>query len=396
MGAAALLGAQIISPVRERDPAVSALHLDMAGLQSELRQHLEAPGVDSIVGYKLWCFRNGFSKELEKTPAERQAELDFVKCREEARDPDVVPQHDPRRAAYMARIFDGEFQDDTLSDVLFRVRALYNNLDGDAGARLALKRLVLHAEKYSALMRPVRATRHYGHTVTNTYLAALEQLARHHADWIRSVEDWRPQSPKPHLQFQDLARHLLARYDVPPFFDLAFFQGTTPQARQEQDWFKHVGMGQNIRTAGVPMRLTKRMAHLVTQMRYHHTVVQAMRVAQYQAYAGNTRNQRQCAWSLANGPLGDRFEHEEFWETVVQFIANQAFLDSGYVNPIIDYIRNQKFTPQRIPQPDGTEAEGPPPHPNFCMKGRSINRLIREVDAWHEELTGMEDVALET
>jgi hypothetical protein len=183
---------------------------------------------------------------------------------------------------------------------------------------------------------------------------------------------------------------------VPPFFDLAFFQGTTPQAQQEQSWFKHVGMGQNLRTAGVPMRLTKRMAHLVMQERYRNTVTQAMRKTQYETFGGNTRNQRMCAWTIAHGPLGEKLENEEFWETVVQFIANQSFLDRGYINPIIDYIRNQKFTPQRIPQPDGTEVEGPPPHPNFRMKGRSINRLIREVDVWHEELTGLEDVALET
>ena len=370
--------------------------LTRTDLQPELHEHFRALGVSSVVGYKLWCHRNGFGKELAKTPTQRQAELDFLKREEEARDPDIVPHHDPRRAAYLARIFDGEFQNDTLSDVLFRVRAMYNSLKGDDGAQQALRRLVLHADKYSILTRPVRATRYYGHTVTNTYLAALEHLARHHVDWIRPVEDWRPDTYKPHLQFQTLARHLLAKYDVPPFFDLAFFQGDTPQARRQQEWFKHVGMGQNIRTAGVPMRLTKRMAHLVMQERFRSTVTQAMRKAQFEAFAGSGRTQRHFAWTLAHGPLGERIEHEAFWETVVQFIANQTFLDRDYVNPIIDYIRNQKYTPQRVPQPDGTEVGGPPPHPNFCMKGRSINKLIGEVDIWHEELTGLEDVAFES
>lgn len=117
-----------------------------------------------------------------------------------------------------------------------------------------------------------------------------------------------------------------------------------------------------------------------------------LRKAQYEAFDGN----RKSAWEIAHGPLGDGFENEPFWETVVQFLANQPFLERSYINPIIDYIRNQKFTPRRIPKADGSEVEGPPPHPNFCMKGRSINRLIREVDTWHEELTGLEDVPFES
>ena len=378
---------------------MSTLSFTKPDLDDAVQEHFQALGVGSVAAYKLWCYRHGLSTELDKTPEQRQAEIDLIESQWKGRDPDISPHHNPRRAEFIARIFKGELQNDTLSDMLFRIRTMFNNLDGDPGAQQALGRLVLHAEKYSILIHPIRAFGPFGHTVANTYIAALEQLARHHEDWIRPVEDWRPESYKPRNQFHALARHLLAKYDVPPFFDTVFFQGTTPQVQQEQGWFKHVGMGQNIRTAGVPMRITKRMAHLLMQVRgSHHTIVQALRMVQYQAYGGlsHGRSHRMSAWTVARGPLGERFEHEAFWETVVQFLANQSFLDRGYVNPIIDYIRNQKFTPQRIPQPDGTEIEGPPPHPSFCMKGRSINKLICQVDTWHEELTGSEDVAFET
>ena len=70
-------------------------------------------------------------------------------------------------------------------------------------------------------------------------------------------------------------------------------------------------------------------------------------------------------------------------------VSLKAMLEASYVTPIIDYIRNQNFMPQHIPQPDGTEIDGTPPHPNFCMKGRSVNKLIREVDNWHQVPTGM-------
>ena len=44
----------------------------------------------------------------------------------------------------------------------------------------------------------------------------------------------------------------------------------------------------------------------------------------------------------------------------------------------------------------GGSYQGTPPHPNFCMKRRSVNKLIREVDNWHQVLKGMQDVVLET
>lgn len=362
--------------------------------EPDIESHFKTLGFNSVVAYKLWCYRNGLDTSTEKTSDQLREELDLLQNEIEQHDPDISERHNPNRAEHIARIFKGELQNDTLSDTLFRIRSMYNNLDGDSEAQQALGRLVLHVEKYGDLMRPARAFKRFGDTVVNTCMAALEQLARNHTSWIRSVEDWRPDDKKPKDQFSSLIRHLLAKYEVPPFFDTAFLQGTTPQAQQQQGWFIHIAMGQNIRTAGVPMRITKRMAHLLTQNRSRHqTIIQALRGIQYQAF--NEQN-RHNGWSIAHGPLDETLENEDFWETAVQFLANQTFLDRTYINPIIDYIRNQKFTPQRIPQPDGTETEEPPPHPSFCMKGRSINKLIRQVDEWHQELTGMEDVEFET
>lgn len=361
----------------------------------DLEAHFRALGVSSVATYKLWCYRNGLSSDLEKTVEQRRAEVDLYReSFETTRDPDVSERHNPKRAAYIARIFKGELQDVTLSDVVHRVRTMYNNLEGDADAQRALCRLVLHVEKYADLMRPAIAFKRLGHTTVNSCLAGLEQLARHHADWIRPVEGWRPNDHKPMRQFSSLARHLLAKYYVPTYFDSAFFQGTTEQARLEQDWFKHIGSGQNLRTArDLPMRVTKRMAHQLTSDDYWGTIPQTFRFVQYLTFGGSPRR---GSWQIMDGPLGGFTDDEPFWETVVQFLASQAFLDGSYINPILDYIRNQKFAPQRIPQSDGSEVLGPPPHPSFCMKGRSISKLIREVDQWHIDLSGMEDIPLET
>ena len=32
----------------------------------------------------------------------------------------------------------------------------------------------------------------------------------------------------------------------------------------------------------------------------------------------------------------------------------------------------------------------PPVHPAFCIKARSMNKLVREIDDWHAQLSGEE------
>ena len=362
-------------------------------LNTDLESHFLNLGVSSVATYKLWCYRHGFSTSLEKTPAQLQNEIDQLKSQTPKPDPTINKHHDPNRVEYLKRIFRGELQNEKLSTVPHAIREMYNTFSNDPDAQQAFGRLILHIEKYSDLLWHQKVIGQYGNIQTNTFLAGLRQLTRHHKVWLRPIEDWRPKNRKPNDQFHTLARHLLAKYDVSPVFDCAFFQGDTQEAYTQQGWFLHIAGGQNIRTAGVPMRITKRMAHQVMQYRHgRHTIYQALRGIQFEAFGGH----RKSSGALMDTPLGERLENEDFWETVVQFLANQRFLDRSYIGPIIDYIRNQKYTPQRIPQPDGTETEGPPPHPNFCMKGRSANKLIRQVDVWHQELTGMEDVDLQT
>lgn len=360
----------------------------------DLEPHFKTLGLNSPVAYKLWCYRNSLDTSLDKTPEQLQEEIALSK--NQAPDPDINQHHDPRLAQHIVRIFNGECQNDTLTVIPTRIRTMYNSLKDDPDAQQALCRLILHVEKYADLLRPTLAKKGYGQDIVNTHLGGMTQLARHHKDWIRPVEDWRPKKYKDRLQFNALARHLLAKYHVPSFFDSAFFQGNTPEAHAQQNWFKHVGMGQNIRTAGIPMRLTKRMAHALMQFDDHRfTVYQALRAVQYNML--RTAEQTwHTSWTVSHSLLGQTIKNDDFWETVVQFIGKQNFLARNYVEPIIDYIRHQKFVPQRIPQPNGTIIEGPPVHPNFCMKGRSANKLLRQVDEWHQELTGMEDVALET
>ena len=96
------------------------------------------------------------------------------------------------------------------------------------------------------------------HGVLGYSFIGIAALANHHESWIRSVETWQVKKHNRDRQFSELARHLLAAYEVPLFMDRVWFNGNVVH----QNWFKHIGTGQNIRTApDIPIPLTKKMAH---------------------------------------------------------------------------------------------------------------------------------------
>ena len=84
--------------------------------------------------------------------------------------------------------------------------------------------------------------------------------------------------------------------------------------------------------------------------------------------------------------LGQSFENEDFWSTAILFFANNPMLDPAHVGPIVDFIYDQKYVPQQIVLPGGGVEQRPPAQPNFSMKSRSIPKLLRQVDEWHEAL----------
>jgi hypothetical protein len=116
-----------------------------------------------------------------------------------------------------------------------------------------LRRLLLFCRNDTDLLTHQEAPR---------YATALLALAAHHRDWVRPLEQWRATSHNACRQFRGLVRHLIARYEVPPFLDAAWLQGLTPEGVKHQGWYKHIALGRNISTAdGLPLPLTKKQAH---------------------------------------------------------------------------------------------------------------------------------------
>lgn len=366
-----------MSPLAPRRPR--SIQLD-----PRLQEHLDKLGFHTVAGYKRWCYQNKLPTNVDKSPESFASEVQLFGKQCSDRESSSVSQfHRPVRAAQIRHIYENCVSA-AETPFLRRYADALDALSDDEPARNALFRLLIHLEKYAGLFENVGRAR--GHIVS-TYIC----LAKLHAGWVRPVEDWFPRSQGKKEQFGSLVRHLLARYEIPRFFDRVWF--LNPERRRakfHQSWYLHVANGGNIRTApGFNAYLTRRMAHLFTQAPPNANMEHAVRLAQVKALGGD----HDLARAVIRTRLAEVIEHDDFWFTVLQFFVNNPMLDPTQVDPIVDYIYNQKYVPQEVPQPGGGVVEGPPPHPHFTMKGRSADRLVDSVEEWHGDLAAEDYVA---
>ncbi len=349
----------------------------------KLKRHLRHLELGSVSEYQNWCRNRGLGAGLLKSPVQMKKERDLAtRLRSEAalvstRRYTRHPQHTITKL-YRRELGKGRLG----AEYLRKIRSLFEELEEDGPARRSLYELLLQVERYADLFGMEPAVPRFGPIPGNTFIEGLAALARHRHDWIRPLEEWRPSSHNPRRQFGSLARHLLAQYEVPAFMDMAWFRMDDRDTRRQQGWFKHIGMGYNIRTADVPVRLTKMMAHCFLHAPDDLPVEKALRWAQVVGQGGSGS----LAQAVIDTRLGACFEDEDFWETVIKFLVNHPMLDPAYVGPIVDYIQNQKYEPQEVVRPGGMVEVLDPSQPNFAVKGRSIDKLIRQVDEWHEQL----------
>jgi hypothetical protein len=290
--------------------------------------------------------------------------------------PFSVPRPDGTGAFAVRR--EGSFRQTAkrqLDDSIHAGRALAERHDG---ALPAYERLLSQVQARSNLLHPSdRAGDN-----RNLLNAGLLALALHHADWLRPVEAWSPAGQSFWPLFTSLAHHLLALYPVPPFMTSAWFGLPPGEKLPQHDWYKHLGLGQNIRTAGLPLRLTKAMAHLFTQAPHHYSATAALRWAQVLGLGGS----KALARAVVGTRLGKVLENEEFWEGVLLFFVNHPSLDLAQVGPVVDFLQHQKFEWKEGVSPDGVFGKQPPPRPGYTMKGRTAASVLRQVEEWHKEL----------
>lgn len=328
-----------------------------------MHKHLQELGIESFVSYKDWCREHKFSCSLNKSSHQRRKEISAA------------------HAATVTEILIDEKKSRNLKDIIPRIysgKVRKNELRNDTAKEIAeafeksktpkvLLRLLLYIEENSNILEEV------------SYIKGIEAISDQYKSWIRPLVRWQVKRHNRVHQFSDLLRHLFAAYDIPTFMDRVWFT----ENQTYQKWYIHIGSGQNIRTApDLPIPLTKKMAHHFLHTPKQYNVEEALRWGQVHALGGDKR--------LVDAFRGTKvikdFEHDEFWLNLFRFFIENPMLDVNHVNPIVDYIWNQKFQIQQVVVERGVVEEHDPPQPNFSMKGRTPDSLLKQVNDWHIEL----------
>ena len=335
-------------------------------------EHLVSLGVRSTQEYIAWCSEHGFSPDRLKTAATRAQECKAF--RSAARAASIEFQET------VASICDGTATEGDLRTGALRLisGAFAGGLAG--GARRAFRDVLLVAEERAHLFDLEPATPALGPKPGNTFVEGLAELARRYKHWLRDPADWQPDAFDPGRQFATLARHLVARYDVPTFMDAAWMRGRSEWAQRQQGWFLHIACGGNIRTSDLPVSFTKKMAHHFLLASPDLTIEEAIRWGQVVGQGGSN-----ALAGAVISRLGASYDNEPFWSSVIQFFIGNA-VDPERVGPLVDYVEMLKFLPQESYRPGGELEIKPPPEPNFSVRGRSLDKLIGQMEAWHEYL----------
>jgi hypothetical protein len=233
----------------------------------------------------------------------------------------------------------------------------------------------------SDLLRPARFRGRTDAGWLDAILGGLLALSGSRNDWIRPVEEWQPQGSNPIPLFSSLAHHLLADYPVPPVLLSAWFLGDSWEGRRQQRWFIRAGRGKSLRSVGFPIPLTRRMSHLFAHAPAHYPIPFALRWAQVRGLGGPEA----LARVVASTRLGREFDNHEFWASVILLLVNHPTLDPDLVEPVVEYLQDQKFQQRRVIIGEDTEVYLDAPQPGLCLKGWTVGSLLRRVEAWKSQ-----------
>jgi hypothetical protein len=124
------------------------------------------------------------------------------------------------------------------------------------------------------------------------------------------------------------------------------------------------------------------MAHEFLGAPDHYSIEGALRWGQIHALGGDQR----LADALQGTKLTEDFQDNDFALSVLRFCIRNPLLDTRYVSPILDYVWNHRYENQIVFVQRGVAREIGPAQPNFSMRGRTVNALLRQVEAWHGQL----------
>jgi hypothetical protein len=253
----------------------------------------------------------------------------------------------------------------------------YTRLAADARARATFEELLRCIRDRSPRLLDVPAIdgRQLG-------VEALVNLARFADAHVRPIADWAGSSASWRGAVNSIAQHLLTEYRIPAFLSSAWYATDDRYAEAKRRWFIAHAAGASFRSLTLPIRLTRKMEHVLLTSRDHFGFEYALRRAEL---LGLGADQELTDAVLATRPAVD-LDNGEFWRTVWLFlITNSGSIDGAQVGPIIDVVHAVRHERVAVDTAAGIVLREPP-QPQFSLKGRTARSVLRLMDEWHREL----------
>lgn len=326
--------------------------------------HLKALKLDNIEQYIHWCNKNGFDSSLNKTPEQLAFEMQYRKTEWFNLSLSGKKGIKKNIPSVIKQIYTQSIKADRLFDPRLKRISIGFSECGDEQCRkiffLYLKTILKKSEKIFS---------------DAIFIKALVNIFNFRQYWIRDYKEWKPKSHNPYKHIASLSRHLFAQYnDVPAFMDQVWFENNTV----EQKWYIHLARGHNFRTAeNLPVPLTKKMAHYFMKAPKDYSIPDAIRWGQVHSLGAK----KLMVEALRKTKLNDDFDNNEFKMSIIRFFIENPMLDKAhYRTIIIDYIWNQKFENSFEVSNNGKRESVGPEQPNFRMKGRSVESLLKQIE----------------
>ncbi len=345
----------------------------LQALPQDMRAHMERLGLATVEEYFDWCKVHGYVQSTVKSTQKLDREvLRFI--REGAK----VKLRETRRLRRPDRILlpllEGEVCR-VMPEQMLVVNRLMGKRVYDPARRCFTRRLLKQVVKRCPGLLWERLGE--GTRPDTLYLRAVLRMAQYHDQVLRPIETWRPRSHSSRQRILSLAQHLFASWPVPKFLHRAWFQGDG-KARLYQRWFLHIGAGNNIRSADLPLPCSKKMAHYFMQAPADYKAEEALRWGQVHALGGDAR----LADCLRGTLLCQSFMHHEFWESVIRFFIRYPKFRGRFVRLSISYLQQRRFESQEFKGADGVTYILAPEQPSLSMRGRSMKSFVQEVREW--------------
>ena len=187
---AALRDAVASMGAQRQPPNSTSVTPTLKMLNARTQRHIETLGFATVGAYRIWCHKQGFDTQLEKTDGQLYDEL--LHHQQTPATPTRRKDYRPAEARKITQAFEGV--EDGLWDGW---KEPFKHVSDD-GERDALHRLLLHCSKYAPLCGPL-----------------VWPVAKHYKDWTRRIEEWIPKAKSKKALYSELVRFLLGCDELP-------------------------------------------------------------------------------------------------------------------------------------------------------------------------------------